>query len=216
MKASPSALAGAALMVLLAAGNARADLIPWSYSWSNTPSNIYADGHVPGDSAGYISLTDSALQSVVGDSYLVATDLTAHSTATSANPDKFTNAGYTLRLTLVDGTFGDQATLSFPGEFNGTLTATSSNITNTFLAQTTQTIVLGQTQFTVTIGFYTPPGPTGAQNTGSISATALVTASNVTVATLPEPGGLLLASLGTAGLGLATWRRRRRRPKVTR
>jgi hypothetical protein len=211
MKASPSALAGAALIALLAAGgHARADLIPWSYAWSNTPSNIYADGHVPGDKAGFISLTDSSLQSVVGDSYIVATDLTAHSTAPDGKPDTFTNAGYTLRLTLVDGKFGDQGTLDFAGQFNGTLTANSSNITNKFLGQTTQTIVLGQTQFTVTIGFFNPPGPTGAQNAGSISAQATVTATTVTVATLPEPGGLALAGLGAAGLGLATWRRRRR------
>jgi hypothetical protein len=210
MKVSPSALAGAALAVLLTAGHARADLIPWSYAWSNTPSNIYADGHVPGDKAGYISLTDSSLQSVVGNSYIVATDLTAHSTATSANPDVFTNAGYTLRLTLVDGQFGDQTTLNFNGQLNGTLTATSSNITNTFLGQTTQSVVLGATQFTVTVAFYNPPGPTGAQNSGSISAQAMVKATPVTVATLPEPGSLVLAGLGAAGLGLAGWRRRRR------
>jgi MYXO-CTERM domain-containing protein len=199
MKVSPSALAGAALVVLLTAGNARADLIPWSYAWSNTPSNIYADGHVPGDSAGFITLTDSSLQSVVGDSYIVATDLTAHSTAPDSKPDNFTNSGYTLRLTLVDGQYGDQGTLDFSGQLNGTLTANSSNITNKFLGQTTQTVVLGATQFTVTVGFYNPPGPTGAQNSGSISAQA----------TVPGPGGLPLAALGAAGLGLAAWRRRR-------
>ena len=70
--------------------------------------------------------------------------------------------------------------------------------------------MLGATEFTVTVAFYNPPGPTGAQNSGSISAQAVVKASPITVATLPGPGGLALAGLGAAGLGLAAWRSRRR------
>src|SRR5436189_4841271 len=51
MKFSPSAVGGAALVLLLAPWQAaRADLIPWTYHWSSSPHEVHADapgtGHV--------------------------------------------------------------------------------------------------------------------------------------------------------------------------
>ena len=207
MRPSPIALGGAAWVLLFfGTAGARAELIQWSYNWSRSPAEVHADS--PG--TGYISLTDGGLKSAAGSSYLVATNLQAHSTATVANPDVFTNKTYTLSLFLQDQDSGKSGTLSFTGEFNGTLTADSSNIANTFVGAMTQTLQLGDHLYTVTIGPYGPPGPTGASNSGSIAGRAEVTVS--TIFQLPEPSSVLLAFLG-ASCSLAFVRRRRRVPE---
>ncbi|HTU18249.1 MAG TPA: PEP-CTERM sorting domain-containing protein [Gemmataceae bacterium] len=205
MRSVPLALAGAASVLLFfGTAGARAELIQWSYSWSRSPTQVYANS--PG--TGYISLTESnGLKSAAGDSYLVATNLQAHSTAGVADPDVFTNKTYSLSLYLQDNDSSKSGTVTFTGEFNGTLTADSSNITNTFVGATTQSLVLGDHLYTVTIGPYDPPGPTGAVNSGSISARAEVTVS--TIFHLPEPSSAMLALLG-GSCGLAFVRRRRR------
>ncbi|MGH7222310.1 MAG: hypothetical protein ACRELF_03715 [Gemmataceae bacterium] len=210
MRHLPIALAGVAWVFLFfGTAGARAELIQWSYSWSNSPTQVYADS--PG--TGYISLTDTSngLKSAAGSSYLVATNLQAHSTATVVDPDVFTNKTYALNLYLQDQDSGKSGTLSFTGEFNGMLTGDSSNLANTFVGQTTQSLVLGDHLYTVTIGPYAPPGPTGAVNSGSISARAEVTVS--TIFQLPEPSSGMLAILG-ASCGLAFVRRRRGVPET--
>jgi hypothetical protein len=190
---------------LLAGSTAHADFINWSYSWSRSPGTIISDNH---PATGYITLTEESLKSAIGDSNIVATDLRTFSTATSADPDRFTAKVYTLSLFLLDQDSGHSATLTFTGQFDGTLTASSANIQNTFLGQTTQSVLLGNNLYTATLDHYSPPGPTGAVNSGSISAHA-----TITVATLfqqPEPDALVLAGLG-AGFLTLTWRRTRRR-----
>jgi hypothetical protein len=206
MRKLPVALAGAAwVWLFFGTAGARAELIQWSYSWSSSPTQVYANG----SGSGYISLTnDTGLKSASGSSYLVATNLQAHSGASVADPDVFSNKTYSLNLSLTDQSSGQSGTLSFTGEFNGTLTADSSNISNTFVGATTQSLVLGNHLYTVTIGPYDPPGPTGAVNSGSISARAEVT---VSIFHLPEPSSGVLAFLGVS-CGLAFIRRRRRVP----
>jgi hypothetical protein len=195
---------GIALVLLLAgAPRARADQILWNYNWSRSPSMVHADA--PG--TGYIALTDEQLKSAIGDSDIVATNLRTYSTAPSTAPDVFTAKPYALSLFLQDQASGASTTLTFTGVFDGTLTALSANIKNTFTGPTTQTVVLGTNKYTVTIGTYTPPGPTGASNAGSISAHATVTVQPV-IQDVPEPSTLLLALLA-APVGLVLWRRRR-------
>jgi hypothetical protein len=204
MKRSPLAPVGAALIVCLWSGAARADLIQWTYDWSRTPSKIFSD-----NGQGWITLTDESQKSVVGDSAIVATNLDTFSTAPRTNPDTFTDKEYTLNLRLVDQASGQLGTLHFVGRLDGTLSADHANITNTFLGQTTQKLQLGENLYTVVLNSYSPPGPPGAFNHGAISALATVTVNPIHVATLPGPGGLTLAGLGAAGLGLAARRRRR-------
>src|SRR4029079_13391393 len=95
-----------------------------------SPLEVHADS--PG--TGYISLTNGGgLMSVAGSTFLAATNLEAHSTATHSNPDIFTNKTYTLSLFLQDQDSGKSGTIAFTGAFNGTLTADNSNVTNTFV-----------------------------------------------------------------------------------
>jgi hypothetical protein len=194
MRASPVARAGATwILLLLGAGELHADPIQWSYQWSNSPAEVKAT-----TGTGYISLTDETLHTVIGDTDLVATDLQAHSTAPVAQPDVFTAQGYSLNLYLQDSS-GANDTLTFTGQFDGTLTASSSNIANTFTGQTTQSVTLGDHLYTVTISSYTPPGPTGEGSTGSIGAHAEVSVQTI-IASLPEPGSLMLSLVGASCL----------------
>jgi hypothetical protein len=59
--------------------------------------------------------------------------------------------------------------------------------------------------YTVTIGPFAPPGPPTATNTGSISALA-----NVTVSDVPEPSTFVLSGVCLSVFGAGWWLRRRR------
>jgi hypothetical protein len=204
MKPSPATLGGIALALLLTLGTAgRADPIAWTYSWSNTPDVLYANK--PG--TGTITLSDESKQTAAGDSDVVATNIQVHSTATVSHPDAFTRQTYTLGLTLTDQASGQTGTLNFTGFLDGTATASSARITNTFTGPVSQPLFLGNNRYTVTMTSYTPPGPPGAANSGSIGAHAVIT-----VEALPEPGAGVLAGCGACLLGLAAWRYRRSAP----
>src|SRR5262249_49378179 len=107
------------------------------------------------------------------------------------------------------------------GKFSGALTPTSANITNTYDAPTSQSIHLGSSTYTVTLGTYIAPGAPGSTTTGSIGAHVDVLADSVPTpapppvpqpaAEAPEPSSLVLASLGLLGLSRCAWRSRRSR-----
>ncbi len=201
-----SRLFGAVFAVFLTTGSvAQADLVHWSYSWSRSPSEVLANA--PGTS--YVSLTSEPVQNVVGDSDIVSTNLRTVSNAPDGTPDHFTNKAYVLTLTLTDQASGQTGNISFSGVLNGTVSAHSANIANTFNNPTMQSIVLGNYKYTVTLPYYTPPGPPSSTNAGSISAHVMVTGELIN--SLPEPSSLLLAGLGVILVGLASWRDRGQR-----
>jgi hypothetical protein len=205
MNNAPSLRAAALVLLLLGAPGARADWIPWTYSWSNSPQSILADNPAGG---GSITLTNEPTLNAVGNTDIVATNIRTVSTAPQSAPDTFTNKAYTLSLTLTDSTSGQSGTAIFNGVFNGTVTATSSNITNTFVGPTTATLDLGNNEYVIDLTAFTPPGPTGSLNAGAIGAHATVTVETIhPVADSPEPSTLLLASLAVP---LAFLRLRRR------
>jgi hypothetical protein len=193
MSNAPSTRAAALALLLAMAPAARADWIAWTYSWSNNPQSILADNPAGG---GMITLTDEPTLSAVGSTDIVATNIHTYSTAAQTAPDTFTNKPYTLTLNLTDSASGQSGSAVFTGAFNGTLTATSSNITNTFTGPTTEILFLGNNEYTVTLTAYTPPGPTGSVNAGAIGAHATVTVETVQLASTPEPTALVLAAFG--------------------
>lgn len=205
MKISFPTLAGVSLVLLLARpAGARADLIPWVYNWSRSPTEIRADA--PGTS--YITLTDETAKVAVGDSNIVATNLRTFSTASPTNPDRFTAKPYALTLNLTDVQSKRTGSLTFTGEIDGWLSAQNSVLSNTFTGETTQTLLLGGSRYTATIGPFSPPGTPDSANAGAIAA--LVQIKVQAIVALPEPGALALAALGAALLGAARLRRRRR------
>jgi hypothetical protein len=189
--------------LLLGGAAARADLASWKYNWTPNVPAIFSD---QGNSK--ITLTNEPSGNAVGTSDIVATNLKTFSTADPNNPDTFSHKGYGLVLALTDVASGTTGTLTFSGEFNGTLSSLSSIITNSFTNSVTQQLTLGNNQYTVTIGPFTPPAPPGASNFGSISATAFVTVGNINHS--PEPATFILAGLGLGVLGLVSlyrWKR---------
>ena len=89
----------------------------------------------------------------------------------------------------------------------------NANVTNKFTGLITQQLILGNVAkgfrtYTVTIGPYTPPGPPGASNAGSISAHVDVTDGGV-INKVPEPSTMALSFVGFTVFGAGAWRKRR-------
>ena len=196
-----------------------ADFVTWTYNFGRSPVAVAADT----GGTGGITLTDEQTHTADGTSDIVATNLRAFSDAPRNKPDRFTNKPYTLSLFLEDNASKQTTTLTFKGVFNGTISATSANVTTTFDPTTvSQTVVLGGHTFKVNLGNYVPPGPPDASNAGSISAHVAVDEVSPPVVGgggggggpppsqgAPEPSTIVLSLLGASGLGLASWRRLR-------
>ncbi|MGH7172048.1 MAG: PEP-CTERM sorting domain-containing protein [Gemmataceae bacterium] len=205
--------AGIALALLLLANtSARADLIAWSYNWSPNAANVSANGGGSGD----LSFSNTAPNNALGASNTVITNIHAYSTASSTNPATFTNVPVTFTMRLTDSASQQSGSLTFTGTLSGTLTANSANVQLTYPSATTpQTMTLGGNTYTVSIGTYTPPGPPGASNAGSLNA--FVTVAPATggggISSVPEPSALVLTGLALPWVGLSGWRRMRRKCK---
>jgi hypothetical protein len=207
MVRSTSRLTLAAAAVLLSAVNARADIISWTYNAEPSAPTIASDTN-PGSR---IMLKDDPLVQAAGSTDIVLTNLTTVSTADPNKPDQFSKTGaWSLSVLITDSASGKSKTVTFTGKLGGTLSGLSAGITNTFTGTTKFDFVLGNNEYVVTAGMYSPPGPPNASNKGSISAHVDVSpAGGGGTQKAPEPSTLLLAVFGLAGLGAARGRRRR-------
>ena len=212
MKCWSSRLLMTFLVLSAVGGAAHADMItPWTYSWSRSPVSVPADQ--PG--TGGINMTLSPLApgtNMVGDSDINVVNLTTFS-SNSTGVDTLTKVPYSLTVQLTDLNSGASHLLTFNGTFSGTLSTTSANITTTFLDPVTQTIQLGQHDYTVSLNSFVAPGIQADPTAGSIGAHVSITDANgggVGVQSVPEPTTLLLAGLALPA-GLAWWRVRGRR-----
>ncbi len=197
-----SAVAG----LLLAGAPARADFIQWTYNWQPGSLETPADG----SGTGGVSFSNQPSAAATGNSDIVATNLRVFSSALPSNPDMLVKGGaYSLALTLTDTASGMSGTLTWTGKLTGSFSATSSNLTNVFTSPITQTLLLGQNLYTVSIGQYSPPGPPTAGNAGSIGAHVNVAPQGTIQSSTPEPSTLVLAGLALSVGGGAAWRKRR-------
>jgi hypothetical protein len=222
MKSLSSRLLLTLLVLCGIGGAAHADMVtPWTYTWDRSPIAVPANG---GAATGGISLTLSPLApgtNMVGDSDISAVNLSSFSSTTSANPDVFNNAKYSLTVDLTDLNSGKSGSLTFTGEFNGTLSTTGINLKNTFLSPLTQDVVLGQHDYTVSLNSYVGPGLPSATTFGSIGTHVSITDATTSpgsnpgggngggVQAVPEPATILLAGLALPA-GLVWWRVRGR------
>jgi hypothetical protein len=215
---SPRLLPFAALTILALAAPLRADPVAWSYSWSPTNDTLDFGSK---SSKGSISLSSLPMQDAFGNSNIIASYIDLKSNAKVLHPIKLgvSDGGYQLNLTIKDTASGKSGTLNFTGQFQGSFSSKSANLTNSFTGLTTQSMSLGGDTYTVTIGPYVPPGPPGPKSSGVIGAYVSVVGAGgnpTPSSTSPEPSSLLLCSLGAAGFAAAGWRRRRQGARVSR
>jgi hypothetical protein len=181
--------------VLAGGAPARADFIPWSYSFSVNPNPVTSnDG-----TASVNFATTSGTHTGSNDSFL-ATTLSAAGTANAA----FSNRGYTFSMHLTDLTSNASADLSFAGALSGN---SPFNLTNK-IPNPNHSVTLGQHEYTVTLGAFVPPvsGKAGSMQVQVITTTP----GGGPVNQVPEPASLLLAALGGSAVGLRCWWRKRR------
>jgi hypothetical protein len=203
----------AATLVLFTCTSARAGLLPppgqvgWSYNFTPTANAVVADTNP----SATVSFTNETTKNAVGNSDVDLTNLRVLSTADPNHPDVLThNGNYTITMVLGTSANGTpmSGTLTFTGKLSGSFSSASANVTNLFGPHATQTLTLGAYVFTVMVDAYTPPGPPGSFNAGSISAHVSI-ANNVHITSVPEPSTMLLSGLGLTFLGGAAWRKRR-------
>jgi hypothetical protein len=211
----------AALLLLSAKTQSRADFMDWSYHWSISPGPVLSSG------TGSVALTLARDGS--GASSIPAATVTTSSSATNAAPDAY-KVGYNLMLQLKDSHSNKSGTLVFHGLLSGMVSATSSHLTNSFSSPTTERLLLGGHLYSVTINpslmTLAPPGssvlpqidalvrvtnPTGrtiGPPTPQVQGPPPSVGPPVPAQSTPEPSSLVLGMLALGGLGLAFLQRR--------
>jgi hypothetical protein len=199
----PILLGSACALALVAATSAQAAFVPWTYNWEpGAPFITSTNGQ------GHIYFTDEQLGKAVGGTDVVVTNLRTGSTSPVGVFDVFNHTPFSVSVTITDSNSGKSGKLTWNGYFNGDITSGSANVWDVLTSPIAQSMTLGQDTFKVSIGRYSPPGPPGIVNTGSISGHVFV--STTDPAHAPEPSGALLACLGGSCLGFASWRKWRR------
>jgi hypothetical protein len=198
-------------MFVLPSAEVRAEMTHWSYESIGAPNPVMPSNSAGGP-VGHITLTGiTPMQPELGSATVRVLNLTATGTHMV-----FTNSQFAIGMRISDTASHQVGNMFFTAAFNGTLDAPtqSSSVTVTFLNPSTQSLVLGQTKYTVTIGPYHPlqfaiTGPAdGKTGTFSGSIDAQVSVSPNNPSNTPEPSGLALAGMGLITVAGAAWRKR--------
>jgi hypothetical protein len=193
-------------LLFLTNTSARADLI-WGYNWEPSTGKVFANG----GGSGYVKLTDEPAKTATDSSNTVVTNIRAVSTAPFNTPDIFNKAPVSFSLQLQDLASKATDTLKFSGNFSGIISGNYTNVQFASTSALSETVTLGGNKYTVTLGNYTPPGPPGVVNSGSLNAFVTVTPGSGGGHTsgTPEPASLTMACLAFPFVGLCGWRKRR-------
>ncbi len=151
--------------------DAPAGPIDWSYNWAPGSVNIPAT-----QGSGSLTLSNETAHRVTGNSDVVATNITTSSTASRGpGADQYINAPWVLSVAITDVASGATGTLTFTGTFNGFVSVASASVQIAYTSSIAQSIRLGGHTYTVTLSFYSPPGPPNSRNRGAIGAHVDVT-----------------------------------------
>ncbi len=202
----PSCAGSVLVLLFLTNTSARADLI-WGYNWEPSTGKVFANG----GGSGYLKLTDEPAKTATGSSNTVVTNIQAVSTAPYNTPDLFNKAPVSFSLQLQDLASKAKDTLTFSGSFSGIISGNFAHVQFALTSPMSESVTLGGNKYTVTLGNYTPPGPPGVVNSGSLNAfvTVAPASGGGNGSGTPEPAGLTLACLAFPFVGLYGWRKRR-------
>jgi hypothetical protein len=181
----------AAVVLVLATGTTRADLVGFSYAWSVTPGSIKADE----PRLGFMDILPGGSGTTTGGQGFVGPVLTFSPSVTTAGPVTFTDDPITLTLRLTDGPSGLSDVLTFRANLSATLAGSSAEYHYGFIGNAPD-VILGGDRYFVIVG--QDPLPWSPTVSGLIFASAIT----------PEPSSLLLAGLAVPALGLLLRRRR--------
>jgi hypothetical protein len=214
MKRFSIALLTAAVAAVLFSGTAQAAPVPWNFNWE--PSSLKITSATSPST--YATLTDEPGRTITNDhTFITATNIAVTSNAPAGFTDEFKGPGANISfsLKLIDITSKQSDTLIFTGTFatqnplmKSTVSADSSNLLYTPTGMQSFSQVLGHNEYDVSFYSYTPPGPPGSGNKGSIADK--VTVRNVDIQKAPEPSTMLLAGLGASFMSFSAWRKRRK------
>jgi hypothetical protein len=203
-------------VVLLGAGQARAEMVAFSYQWSVQPSVIPAGTGVATFAAAPDDVASVELGSMT-PAFIPGSTATTTSSAPPETPDVF-NSPFGMTLKLTDTASGQFGELTFSGALSGKLTATGSPpddpLKATFDDPFTKTLTLGDLVYSVTIDptLVNLPAP-GATSQSLIGALVTVAPKDgdppPPTHNTPEPTSLVLGATAVLGLALRrAWRRR--------
>jgi hypothetical protein len=215
--------AGAAL--LLTAAAARADLIPWGYSSSDT--EVFNSNSPLKTSSVKFAGSSGAVAAADGKSGIIISTLTTSSTAAPSATDSFSAVPFSLAVTLTDinATASKSAGAVKSGVVNvaGTFSASEVSQSSAFPGMNTfdttpMHVKLGSADtgwndYTFQVVSFTPPGTPGG-GPGAILATVTVSpegtppgSGSPPPSAAPEPASLVLAGLALPALLVARRRR---------
>src|SRR5262249_27412455 len=106
-------------------------------------------------------------------------------------------AAYTLKLTITDNSTHDSGTLTFTGAVGGTLSATSSTLTNSFVPSP-NTLTLDGHVYTVSIPSGALAPPTSPQQNIFANVTVKDASTGSPFTSTPEPSARLLCGMAFA------------------
>jgi hypothetical protein len=221
MKRFSIALLTAAVAAVLFSGTAQAAPVPWTFNWTpvtNPASPPGPTATVLSDNPGsFLTISNEPGRTVTNDhTFITATNISVTSNAPVGFPDEFTLHGnVAFNLFLKDNNSGASGNFLFTGTFDtmnplmkSTVSADSSNLQFTPTGVQSINPVLGHNEYDVHFYSYTPPGPPGSGNKGSIAFQ--VTVRNLDIQKAPEPSTMLLAGLGASFMSFSAWRKRRK------
>jgi hypothetical protein len=192
----------------------RADPVPvWDYSTTvlNQPL-ISGQSSIVVQGGGFNGIGQN---STTSSSSIVLANLYAVSSNTTGT-DTFSSANWQLQLKITDETSHTSQTMIVSGFFNGTMSAGSSNITDTpNPLPNNGLLTFGNNTYQVTLTSYVGPSLPGSSNLGGIGAFVTVNGGDlgggVSAGVAPEPSTLVLGALGSLGFFFRGRRRRRAR-----
>ena len=138
------------------AAPARAESIPWYYSWLRTPDVIYADN----STASTVALSPaSQVEQTPTSSVIEAANVFHYGDGANGPPAEFSGGPsdqFTLTLTIHDPSVANPGSVTFTGEILGYLTPTDSHIQTFYTGATTKSLTLGKHLYTIQSEYLRP------------------------------------------------------------